>query len=317
MGVLLLPLLLVLADQPESVAMVLKIKGEVTLTRGEGKPVRVWSMDLLLPGDRLSVPEGGEVSLFVLDDGHKEVLAAGKTATLGAKGCSPAEAVARKEEPRLNKSNLKNLRDDIRGGRFGGVILRAPNGQPQPVLTPLPGANLLTDRPTLSWPAVGGVDYYAVQLFTGPDNKDLFRLWRIETKENRLPFPTDKPALAPVLHRWSVTARLKNGEDKELVTVRQATFSVATPREIKALEAASPLAAGDDPAELLLAAGLYESRLVLDESLKIFERLAKLQPGDARIQETLAGYYQLGGRHDLAKVARDKAQQLRQAAGGK
>jgi len=315
MGLLLLPLLLVLADPPESVGMVLKVKGEVTLTRAGGKPVRVWTMDLLRPGDRLGVPEGSEVTLFVIGDGHQEVLAAGKTATVQAKGCTPAEAIAGKPATKLGKDDLKDLGDDIRGGRFGGVKLRnGPDGKPLPVLNPLPGANILTGRPTLAWPPVENVDYYVVQIYNGQDNKDLLRLWRVETKENRLPFP-DKPALGPVLHRWSVMARLKNGDDKVVVTVRQATFSVATARDIKALVAARPLAASDDPAELLLAAGLYDSRGALDEVLKVFERLARLLPGDANIQDNLAGLYDLGGRQDRAKSARDRAKHLRQTGG--
>src|SRR5262245_34889508 len=113
--------LLAPADQPASVAMVLRVKGGVTLARAGEKPARVWSMDLLRPGDKLNVPEGAQVRLIVLDDGHTATLAAGKTATLTKTGCTPAAAIIRKEASKFGKETLENLREDVASGRLGGV----------------------------------------------------------------------------------------------------------------------------------------------------------------------------------------------------
>lgn len=329
------------AQQPASVAMVLRIKGEVSLIQPGHKPARAWAMDLLRPGDRLAVPAGGEAHLFFLDDGHKEVLAAGKTATVQAAGCKPPAAVARKlpcklgkraledlkrRRPplarvssfsyKLGKLALKDLKGDLAAGRLGGVLLRGADDPLPPVLTPLPGANVLSPRPALSWPAVEGAKSYIVALFTGPDTKDLQKVWRIETKANRLPFPAKQADLQSVTYRWSVVARLKD-DDREIVSLKQARFSVATKREVRLLQEAKKLAESSDPADVLLAVGLYESRAVHDEALKLYEKLVKQAPEQARFHEALARYYEAGGRAELAKKERDTAARLRKQAAKK
>src|SRR5262245_66348882 len=102
--------------------MVVRVKGDVMLSRAGEKPARLWTTDLLRPGDKLTVPEGAEVRLIVLDDGHKETLPAGKTATVTKTGCVPAEALARKEAGTLGKEALENLRDEVDSGlRRGGL----------------------------------------------------------------------------------------------------------------------------------------------------------------------------------------------------
>lgn len=304
-------------EEPASVAMVVRIQGAVALTRPGGQAARAWTMDLLRPGDRLTVPDGGAAHVFFMEDGHKEVLAAGKTATVQASGCTPPPAVARKLPSRLGKAALKNLKEDLQAGRLGGVLLRGPDDPLPPVLTPLPGANILSARPTLSWPAAKGATGYVVELFTGPDTKDLQKVWRLETKDHQLPFPAKQPDLQSVTYRWSVVARSKEDDFKEIVSLRQATFSVATRRERRLLEEAKKLGSSDDPADVLLAIGLYESRAVHDEALKLYEKLVKQTPEQARFHEALARYYEAGGRPELAKPERDTAARLRKNAAEK
>lgn len=304
--------------QPASVAMVLRVKGEVTLARAGEKPAHVWSMDLVRPGDKLTVPKGAQVRLIVLDDGHTETLAGGKTATMTKTGCTPAEAVVRKEATKLGKEALENLRDDVGSGRLGGVLCRGPKlGEKLPVLSPLPTATVLTARPTLTWPKVEDATSYVVVLSTGNDLKAQRRLFRLETKEPRLPFPPKRPALQPVLHRWSVVVKLKGGDEKEIVTREQGEFTVATEEQIKQLDAVKPLAASDDPTDKLLAASAYESLGVLDEAFRLYRQLAeKSLADDAQLHEIVARFYAAGGQPKLAEAARKKAAQLRHASEG-
>lgn len=315
-SVLMALLLFAPVDQPASVAMVLRAKGEVTLARTGEKPARVWAMDLLRPGDKLNVPEGAEVRLIVLDDGHKETLAAGQTATVAKTGCTPAAAVARKEANKLSKDTLKNLRDDVDSGRLGGVIPRGPKpGEPPwPTLSPLPTATVLTARPTLIWPKDNDAVSYVVVLSTGNDLKAERRIFRLETKEPRLPFPEKQASLQPpLLHRWSVVAKLKGDEEKVIVRREIAEFSVASEDLIKQLESVKPLAASDDPADQLLAAGAYESLGVLDEAFRLYRHLAeKPLADDARLHEIVALYYIAGGQPKLTEAERKKAAELRQ-----
>src|SRR5262249_59252830 len=124
----------------------------------------------------------------------------------------PATAAAGKEATKLGKATLTTLKDDVASGRLGGVLLRGPKpGEVLPVVSPLPSAVVLTDRPALSWPAVKGATGYTVALYVGND-PTARPLWRLQTKETRLPFPEKQPALQPVLHRWSVQARLPDDE---------------------------------------------------------------------------------------------------------
>lgn len=315
MHVLLLILSLLPSQKDEaSVAMVLKVEGEVTVTSGDMKPRKMWVMDLLRPNDQIKVPEGGEVTLLFLEDGHREILAAGKMATIGAKGCSPKEAVAKKEPGKLSNSMLKNLRGDIRAGRIGGVILRRGDERnPLPTITPLPDSNVATNRPTLSWPAVKDAESYVVELYTGPDTKDLSRVLRGETKTNMFTLPKDK-TLQPVLHRWTVIARLKGDKRRTVVGIKEGTFLLALPRTVRQLKALKPLTESKDPADLLIAASAYEMKAASNEALRLYEQASKLLPKDARIQEILARYYEAGGRPDLAKAAKGKAEKLRKSS---
>ncbi len=305
------------ADQPASVAMVLRVKGEVTLARAGEKPARVWSMDLLRPGDKLNVPKDAEVRLIVLDDGHKETLAADKTATMTKTGCTPAGAVARKEASKLGKEALENMRDDIASGRLGGTLCRGPKlGETLPVLSPLPTATVLTARPTLTWPKVDDATSYVVMLSTGNDLKAQRRVFTLETKEPRLPFPPKRAALQPVLHRWSVAAKFKGGDEKTIVSREQGEFTVATEDQIKQLDAVKPLATSDDPTDKLLAASAYESLGVLDEAFRLYRQLAeKPLADDARLHEIVARYYAAGGQPKLAEAARKKGTQLLHSGG--
>lgn len=312
---LVLSLLLAAEPEPPSVGMVLKVQGEVTVQRGDKKPERLWIGDLLRSGERLNLPEGADLVLLVIKDGHKETLKPGTTATVQEEGCTPAEAVAAKEVSRLPNRALDTLRTSIRSGRAAGVIVRSPDGKDLPRLSPLPGSNLLTDRPAFSWPPAEQASSYVVELNTGPDERSLTRLWRVETTDPHLPFPKDKPALQAVLHRWRVTARLKNGDDKEIVRPAFASFAIATEREKKLLAAVEPLTRSNDPIDWLLAAEIYEARAVFEEARNLYLKLAEKLPNDARIQETLARYYRNGGQIDLAEKAEFQARQLRKTGG--
>src|SRR5262249_45746858 len=105
--------LLLTPDAPPPVAaMVLRAGAGARLQPGEGKPARLRAMDLLYPGDRLEVPKQGEVPLIFAHDGHKEGLRPGSKATVGETGCTPAEAVAIRETPKLSRANLTTLKQD-------------------------------------------------------------------------------------------------------------------------------------------------------------------------------------------------------------
>jgi formylglycine-generating enzyme required for sulfatase activity len=87
------------ADAP--LAMILETRGTVQLESTHDPQRRAVPQTLLYAGDRLSLGEDGQVRLVVLSDLHQERLRPGREATVGRKGCEPADAVTARTEDML------------------------------------------------------------------------------------------------------------------------------------------------------------------------------------------------------------------------
>jgi formylglycine-generating enzyme required for sulfatase activity len=74
-------------------AMILEAHGRVQLVSTRDAQQRPIPQALLYAGDRLSLGEDGRVRLVVLSDLHQEWLRPGREATVGRKGCEPADAI--------------------------------------------------------------------------------------------------------------------------------------------------------------------------------------------------------------------------------
>jgi len=171
-------------------------------------------------------------------------------------------------------------------------------------------STVLTDRPLLSWRPVDGVSQYQVRLVAPLDQEGDKEetVWTAWTKEPRLPYPEKaKPLHFGSVYSWYVLAR--PGQKDEQVICRS-QFWVATKEEVAALAKVKPLAAGKDPADLLLAALTYQEYGVYEEALVLFQRLAQLLPEEARFQAALADYYERAGRPQEAKEALERAKKL-------
>jgi formylglycine-generating enzyme required for sulfatase activity len=77
-------------------AMLLEVGSVVELRPRKGAEKQVARNVLLFPGDRLSLAADTQVRLVVLSNLHQEWLVQGREATVGRKGCVPAEAVSRR-----------------------------------------------------------------------------------------------------------------------------------------------------------------------------------------------------------------------------
>ncbi len=77
-------------------AMLLEVRGAVELRPRRGAAKQGAPNVLLFPGDRLNLGADAHVRLVLLSDLHQEWLAEGREATIGRKGCEPAEAVGRR-----------------------------------------------------------------------------------------------------------------------------------------------------------------------------------------------------------------------------
>jgi hypothetical protein len=293
------------AQTVEPAAMVLTTKGMVTLERGKDAPRRLGAMALLRPGDRVQVPSDGEATLVFLQDGQRGRLGPKSRAIVEAKGCQPP--AQRLDGPKLPPANLESLRWAKSSRGAVGVVRGDPPAKPQ-LVTPLYGATIQTDRPTLTWPDVKA-EAYLVQLFSGADGKDKRLLWKATLKETRLSYPEkEKPLELGRKYQWRVIP-LK-GEDASADPIVDSKFLVLTKIEIDLLSNLKPLMASKASADLLLAAVSYEAHGVYDEALRLYERLADSSPNEANFQITLASYYDRAGRKDLAERALERAKKL-------
>jgi formylglycine-generating enzyme required for sulfatase activity len=85
-------------DRTIPAAMILEARGAIQLHSPRGDSARPVPQTLLYPDDRLTPAADAQVQLCFLSDLHKERLQPGREATIGRKGCSPADAVRERDD---------------------------------------------------------------------------------------------------------------------------------------------------------------------------------------------------------------------------
>jgi hypothetical protein len=291
---------------PRWVGMAVTSRGAVALQRGKEKR-RLGAGDYLKPGDRLQAGPGGEAVLVFFHDGHSARLKPGREVVLTTTGCSPPDAVVRvAPAKKLTKALLSRLSEIGPSDRAGVVVGRGGPPPSRRVVTPMFGSTVLTTRPSLSWQPTPGARSYRVELRTGEEGRTL--LWRATTAKPALKYPArQKPLEYSADYSWRVTALLPGGKEKRVV---QSEFMVITEADVEEVAQVKALTRGDDPAGWLLAAVLYEQHGAYNEALPLYERLARQAPAEVNFHKALAVYYELAGRADLARKARERAEKL-------
>jgi tetratricopeptide (TPR) repeat protein len=283
--------------------LVLKVKGEVMAGKRRVEPG-----DLLLPGETLTTGADAEALLVFLLRNERRRLKPGRTTTLTRDDCRPADAIEKiAGAPRLPRKNLTKVREvEVHEG--GGVgVLRGEKSTTESRIEPLFGTFVMSRRPAFTWPAVEKAISYTLELSDNAGQK----LWQATTKETKLAFPEKEKSLQYSQgYRWTVKAALPDDELKTVVDGSK--FTLLFDGEPRELEPVRKLAESDAEEDLILAAAAYEGYRVHDEALKVFEKLARLNPKSIRYLLALASYYDHAGRPDRAKEAREKAKQLSQ-----
>jgi tetratricopeptide (TPR) repeat protein len=285
--------------------MVLKVEGGVKLHAAKG-PIRdVRVMDMLYVEERLATPEGGQVMLVFFKDGQREQVKAKTEATIGEKGCQPAGAVERLKATDAARAVQPGLDELKRSSRGAVSVFRSSLDDMPPTVSPMQGATIVTDRPTLVWTPAEKAKAYRVELIASGSNR---LIWRAEATEARLSYPDkQKPLTRGRKYEWRVTAEL--GEELSKL-VAKSDFSLATAAEAEELAKLKPLTESKDAPDLILAAATYHAYGVYGEALAIFERLAEVSPKEPAYQAARAAYYERGGRRDDAKKAWTRAKEL-------
>ena len=98
------------ADKPPPVAMVLQVKGTVTVERGADPDRRAGIMLMLYPDDRLKVESDSEAGIVFFSDEYRERLKPNTQVTVGKLGCTPASAVERFKSPNADKPAVRPAR---------------------------------------------------------------------------------------------------------------------------------------------------------------------------------------------------------------
>jgi hypothetical protein len=285
-------LLLPGSDDPEPVAMVLFVQGDVKLRR----------MDMLRSGDVVRVPASGSVRLVYFADGHCERLKPAATVTITETGGSPAEAVKR-EKAKLPASHLDGLRSMAASARAGVSRVRDPAAAPLP-LSPIHGATVLNDRPTFVWMPVPGVAVYSFRIFLGDTDREENLSWSESSAKANCDFPKSREGLKRgETYTWKVVAR-------ENEVVAQGTFTVATAEQAEDFEAVRKLAESADKSDRLLAAMLYEGGKVYGDCHRLFESLAKEMPAEPWVMMASARHLSRTGQFEEAERREKQALSL-------
>jgi hypothetical protein len=267
-------------------AMVLDIKGKAEIRSSDGKTKVAEIGDLLYPDEVLVVPGDGSAIVSILGAGTRESIKPGSEAKVEPKGCTPPEAIlARKEQPKAVASMMKNLRPSPGDGRKAGLGFRTSPDQGR-AITPIFGATVVQDRPSLAWPAAEKAESYRVKLLTGAGRE----LWKAETKEPRLTFPEGKePLHEDYVYRWEVT-------DQDYRQLVSGEFSAATASERAQFDELKAMVESGDRADRCSAALGYWRMSAYAEAIATLENLDKESSGKPAYRSLLSDLYRIAGR---------------------
>jgi hypothetical protein len=269
-------------DEPEVVAMVLKVQGDVKLRR----------MDLLRAGADVHVPAAGSLRLVFLADGHREELMPGATVKITPSGGTPAVAV-KCEKTKLPASQLDGLRALAASARAGVSRVRDV-GAPSLPDTPIAESIILSDRPDFAWIPLGGVKPFEVRLFLGETVLQEKLVWSARAAQENMEYPKDRPTLERgEIYTWTVTV-------PEEGVITKGTFTVATKDQVDDFVQVRKLSRSPEKSDRLLAAILFESGKVYGRSHQIFESLAKEMPTEPWVIMATARHLARMGRMDEA-----------------
>ena len=289
--------LLVAPAEPRPSALVLSVKGTVVVRPPQGASYPAEARGLVFAGDKLAVPADGEIALVFFGGGARERVKPGTEVTVDSTGCTPAEAVTRRQaNGGPVAAALKDVPPVHGGGRAAVANFRSPGALPKtpPRVTPISGSTVPTDRPTLTWKPAADAPIYRANLRIGGSDR---LIWKAETKQARLPFPEqEQPLKRGRNYHWQVS-------DADGRIVAEGRFTVALEGEAKTLTELGNLAAEADPADQLAAAMAFETLGADDEALAVYELLVKREPGDLALRKARARLYERAGLAPVPKSA--------------
>jgi tetratricopeptide (TPR) repeat protein len=287
------------------VAMVLRVEGHVELRPVKGDPRPAEAMDLLHSGDLLTTQTDGSAIVVFCSDGRRERVRPRCQATIGVPGCAPSTAVeplpASAKEQETVREALKGLSAASRGAV---AVLRDPPGNAGAAVHPFNGTRVLTNRPDFSWHPDKAARSYRLEVSEGSSGR---LIWKETTTSASEKYPaSSNPLRHGRAYVWRVIA-IEESVDQPWAA---GEFFVLSAIEAATLERLRPLTRSDDPADLSLAAAVFESKGVLDEAVRLYERLVSLEPEKKSFRTALARLYTRLGREEDAQKVRQEIEKL-------
>lgn len=238
-------------------------------------------------GDRIEVKPNGSATVVFFKGGRFRIKP-GRSATLEKNRLVPGDAFD--SLPPVSAKYLKSLpHEEI----YGATIIRGENPQSAFGVSPIDGSVIDSDRPSFSWRDEPGAANYRISVFAAaPD--DSRPLLAADVRGAKFEWPkTARPLARDERYRWTVEAI--DGDKRR--SLLEASFTLCEEEIAKDLEEARKLAAGNDPADLLIAADIFRAVSADNLARETFRRLVELSPKNENeiYREILKEYDRLAG----------------------
>jgi hypothetical protein len=252
--------------------MILRVRGEVELTRGSAT-VAALPGEILQEGDRIHVVSGEALINYCPENGRFRVGQGAEVELQATRLDLQSGDDVRKTgtntcsfpEVRLGEESLE---------RVGA--LRPRGSAPGTTVVLFLGGPVSTGRPRFEWKPVTSSDHYVVRLLDEMGDA----IWEKSTPEYHLEYPTDEPALEGGWYNWEVVAF----EGRETIARQQADFEVHPGENLP-----SPWSVETDL--LLPTAFSYEGDGYFAEAAACLRRYLRTEGEDARLNRHLAWLY--------------------------
>jgi hypothetical protein len=292
----------------ESIGMVLRVEGEVILHRDSAEPKRATAMLLLHENDRLTTAVGASATIILFAKGIRERLLPGVSATILSAGSQPPQAIKRLDPLRakVDRETWQSV-TDLATGKGAVSVLR---GAGHPV-HPFAGATTLSDHPDFLWPVVKGATGYEIELLDANDSV----LWKASAAIHETSYPATRPPLKRgEQYSWKVAALPDGSSVFSALQMPRPTFEVATQDLVDRLQPLENLAAGDEPADWLLAASVYQASGICERAVAPYEKYLQRCGDEPAVLSALSDCYTAAGRKDDAQEIRQRAKRSSSAS---
>jgi len=286
------------------VALVLSVKGDVTVKRGKGAAERIYQWACLSEDDIVMVGSNGSATLIQPYAPNESL--------------RPKEKRKIKRQPPTTKSDAANrITTPDNFAEMCSILAKAKANRKNRSRVKMAGPNdiviaalgprnslVIEQRPRFEWTPVKGAKRYVIEILDTNEQ----RKWLATTGETRMTYPDptlDKnaPVLLPGEYTWEVTAEV----DAQQTVLDSSRFSIATPVQANAaredLKKAKEYSSDPRVADLLYVLAAFRHRLYQEAEVQL--RRAIRETDDETLWELLMEIYQETARPEDRNLVLD------------